>query len=226
MSETRRAVQIISRAETELRSLLRECVESSSYREIQQLAFCAERLSRLRIDLQGDQAALSERIEGGNSAVAEPGPIKRSDGRGPKRKRTRLIATGKGANGREPDRAQSYPRFEREDDKLVKIGWSEKEAREYEHRAPRESVFRVIEAIESHAAARERPFTVDDLRPPQETEPEPSYQTYLTLAWLRSEGYVDRDGKNTYRLISKTLREDSLEAWNGLPDKLERSARL
>jgi hypothetical protein len=92
-----------------------------------------------------------------------------------------------------------YPRFRRDDMQLVKIGWSKKTRSEYEHRAP----FTVVRSVTENLAGRMgdgRISRVEDLAPmtAEGGSVTPSYQTYLSIAWLRSEGLVNRVGRKGY----------------------------
>jgi len=92
-----------------------------------------------------------------------------------------------------------YPRFRRDDTQLVKIGWSKKSRSEYEHRAP----FAVVLTTTQNLAGQMsngRVSRVEDLAPttPEGESATPSYQTYLAIAWLRSEGLVNRVGRKGY----------------------------
>jgi hypothetical protein len=54
-------------------------------------------------------------------------------------------------------------------------------------------------------------------------EPVPSYQGYLTLAWLRAEGVIERDGKDGYRVKSGTLSAERIEKlWESLSERSSR----
>lgn len=97
--------------------------------------------------------------------------------------------------------ASTYPRFKREDDTLVKIGWSKSDKATYEHRSPRSVLDNLVHRIQEISGNGLR-FTTDQLLPMvDETGTElPSYQCYLCLAWLVAEGLVDRHGRQGYTL--------------------------
>jgi hypothetical protein len=114
-----------------------------------------------------------------------------------------------------------YPRFERHGDKLVKIAWSKKDRREYEHRASAEVIFRVAELFQSDRAPA-TPFKMDTLMPfkTRSGAEIPSYQAYLALAWFRSLGAIEPRGENGYAIVVDNLRSTVGDAWNNLPDAL------
>jgi len=124
---------------------------------------------------------------------------------------------GRVASGR-----KIYPRFEREGDaKLIKIGWSKKERREYEHRTPRDIVLRVAELI-SESVKPGRIFTIERLMPMKDAQGAeiPSYQTYLALAWFRVLGIVKAKGKEGYQYEDGRLQAESLlKAWEAIDSR-------
>ena len=111
-----------------------------------------------------------------------------------------------------------YPRFERDGDRLIKIGWSKRDERVYEHRAPRETVFVVTSALSSKRS--KKVFTMDQVLPLNDNAGHeiPSYQAYLASAWLRSIGVVQRRGKDGYAVANGSLESSKVERlWNDIP---------
>jgi hypothetical protein len=114
-----------------------------------------------------------------------------------------------------------FPRFEVDGEKLVKIGWSKRDKRVYEHRAPREVVFLTFRVL----ASKVRPnslFTMEQVLPvTDEAGSEiPSYQAYLAIAWLRSVGVVQRRGKDGYTLANGSLESSKVEQlWKSVPSR-------
>ena len=99
-------------------------------------------------------------------------------------------------------RTPAYPKFLREGNALLKLGWSRKRKAEYEHRAPREAVLAVAARVAEVVSTRSR-FTVDDLgdvRIAQGEEPISSCQVYLWIAWFRRTGLVLQHGRRGYTL--------------------------
>ncbi len=110
------------------------------------------------------------------------------------------------AETREASRANTqaspYPKFFREGDSLLKLGWSRKSKSEYEHRAPHEAVLAVAGRVAEVASTTSR-FTVEDLgdvRIAQGEEPISSCQVYLCVAWFRRAGLVVQHGWRGYSL--------------------------
>ena len=94
------------------------------------------------------------------------------------------------SNGREPG---DYPKFHREDDKLVKIGWSVKKGKEYRHTCTIEDVIRLTSRI-AEAGPGGKPVK---LRPVLDSLDESlvNHQVYTVIDWLKSEGLLKHDGR-------------------------------
>lgn len=127
----------------------------------------------------------------------------------PKRKKRRKRRSRKKAG---------YPRFYLQGDDLVKVGYSRKKG-EYRHRVPKESVDLVVAAIDA-VGKDETLFTAEDFMPVEDKEhgvDVPSYQAYQCLAWLRTEGLVEAQGRQGYRLAALVPLPDGAEArWHAL----------
>jgi hypothetical protein len=112
-----------------------------------------------------------------------------------------------------------FPRFEREGDRLVKIGWSKKNKSTYEHRASQDAVFAVGRHLLSATPAGST-FTMEEISPvPDLSDAEiPSYQVYLTLAWLRHTGTIEKKGCDRYLVRHLASADRELEQlWGRLP---------
>lgn len=111
-----------------------------------------------------------------------------------------------------------YPRFYRQGDDLVKVGYSKKKG-EYRHRVPNETLDLVIAAIDG-VAKEGLLFTAEDFMPVEDKEhggDVPSYQAYQCLAWLKHEGLVEAQGRQGYILnVSGPLDKAGRICWNGL----------
>ena len=115
----------------------------------------------------------------------------------------------------------AYPKFVRRKDQLIKIGWSKKSKREYQHKSPQSVTACVCDALIRIAAASKL-FSTEELFPvfaPDDTEI-PSYQAYLCLAWLRHEGLVTKEGRQGYAVPDpKNLVNSAVEPrWLALPE--------
>ncbi len=97
--------------------------------------------------------------------------------------------------GKPQKRTDVYPKFFRRGDELVKVGWSKKERKEYNHRAPRAAVDATA-AVVGRVGANGRLFNGDALLPLKNTNGEtiPDYQVYVALAWFKELDVIEQRG--------------------------------
>ena len=202
MGTVNEARQVLVVAEGRLRQLIERGVREQRYGEVAEIAGLAQGVAAL---LQGRAPVLStsfpvvsaERRQRGGPGVAVPS-------------RESVARSGK----------PGYPRFERDGDKLVKVGWSKKNKAAYEHRAPREAVVAFSRHL-SRSVQEGKLFAVEDLLPvpdPATSGELPAYQVYLVLAWLRHVGAIDKRGRDGYVLRRSGLSDAILdEHWERLP---------
>ena len=115
-------------------------------------------------------------------------------------------------------RKSKYPIFKRSGDNLVKIAWSKASKAEYQHQAPKNVIFALVEKMAAVASA-DALITMDNVLPlATADQPEvPTYQSYACLAWLREIGVVEQHGRQGYsvRPIDESL--NTIEsAWKEL----------
>lgn len=159
------------------------------------------------------------------SSMSDPGVPKRfqtrSD-RGTEAFQSQPGPNSVGAKSRPPTVGKKYPRFSRHADNLVKVGWSKKARKEYQHQAPKR-VLDVLTATIQSISAKSPQFTIEELLP-RITErggtETPSYQTYLCVAWLRGEDLLQQHGRQGYSVRDRTTFADSVEkVWELMPSK-------
>jgi hypothetical protein len=113
-----------------------------------------------------------------------------------------------------------YPKFLREGNNLVKLGWSPSEKAEYEHKSPRKTLPLLIVAI-SKIGSNGKRFSMDKVLPlvdPTDGNRVPDYQVYLCLAWLKNLGFLTRHGRQGYSLTTRAPIEALIEThWAALP---------
>lgn len=193
------AENVLAGAEVSLRQLMERGLKEHRYADVARIANMADSLASL---LQGQHL---RRTSVGDGVRSGASPL-RSAGRS-KKPRSRASARG-------------YPRFERDGDRLVKVGWSKKKKKAYEHRAPREAVTAIGTHLAAHVSAG-GVFTIDQLMPVPDSmagDEVPGYQVYLTVAWLRHVGAVEKKGRDGYILRSKSLAAHDLDQlWTKLP---------
>lgn len=198
--------KILGDAEGSLRELIERALAAGQYADVATIARTADTIAQLRRGNDGESPSSSQthhadasqdsRPTGGSPRVARKSRERRQQG-------------------------TDFPRFERDGEKLVKIGWSKRDERVYEHRAPRDVVFLVSTAI-SRKVEPKALFTMDRILPVNDAAGAevPSYQAYLALAWLRSLGLVQRKGKEGYALVNGALGDSTLQRlWNAVPGR-------
>ena len=116
-----------------------------------------------------------------------------------------------------------YPRFLREKDELVKLGWSPREKGPYEHRVSKCAVDSVTSAVATNGKAGTR-FAIDEiatsLARAKVTGQIPSYQIYAVFAWLKWAGMVLQHGRQGYTVVRPQTFVPSVEAaWQSLPQR-------
>jgi hypothetical protein len=104
-----------------------------------------------------------------------------------------------------------YPRFVREGDNLVKIGWSKSQRAEYEHKSPKRLLAVLCESLTSANGKRIAMNKVLPLKDPMTGSAFPDYQSYVCLAWLKSAGLVTQHGRQGYSLPKGIELEKSVE---------------
>jgi len=197
MDAVRQALKILCESEDALSALMREALEEQKYRDVALVAPITGSLRELISSLQVESSE--------NGRVESTGDLTPARRRSAPRKPKRSV------------RRHEYPRFERDGERLVKIGWSRKKKEEYEHRAPKEAVSAFVAAVGQ--ADLPGGFRMDTLLPLKDATGEevPSYQAYLALAWLRSLDIITGDGKGGYRIDKTRLTPESVEGeWKGL----------
>jgi len=116
-----------------------------------------------------------------------------------------------------------YPQFLREKQDFVKLGWSAKEKKPYEHRVPKVSLDVALSAVASCGKTGHR-FTMNDILKAvigsKGAEPIPSYQVYAVVSWLKWAGMVLQHGRQGYNVVRPQSFISSVEAaWQSLPQR-------
>lgn len=190
--------KIIFEAELALRKLIERGLQEQRYSEIAEIANLVQGLVKL---LQP------------NGAPPSPAPTAA-------RSREAL------QSGRHSGKRDEYPRFERDEERLTKVGWSKRKKEPYEHRAPRSAVVSVARRISSIPEGKV--FLMESLLPITDvtTGTElPAYQIYLTLAWLRTRGAIRKKGRDGYILKAGALSDDVLQnLWERTPARSSSAA--
>lgn len=194
MDKISEAKSALASAESRIRELIESAAREGRYSDVAELAAMARGL---------------QKIGGMNGSTApDVTPLARAV--------SKVTATLEAADGKpkQPAKrdAKEFPRFERQGDRLVKLGWSKRDKTIYEHKAPKEVAKAVC--LKLAELSDKGVFRMEDnfpMRLADESEV-PSYQAYLVLAWLRDMGSVTKDGKDGYRWTVDAFGETDFEA--------------
>lgn len=198
------ALTKLGECESELRRLLAEAAKEGDYGSVLRIAGLAQAVSALVAEGRG---------------TARPAAVP-SD---PSTNGSPHGTTAAHAGGRTARASvDAYPRFFRRGNELVKVGWSKKERKEYNHRASRSAVDAVAAAVRQ-VGARGRLFTGDKLLPlknPTDGSRIADYQAYVALAWLKELAVVKQTGRKAGYILSPDKQVDSMitAAWPELAE--------
>jgi len=200
MDTEKDAIAILHDAERSLRGLIHKRLTEQRYNDVASIARLADSLSQL---LQ--PASESPSPQGRGQGEGDPPlPVvfrsaQRATSAPPRKSKTTI-------------KKKEYPKFVREGDRLVKIGWSKTNKTTYEHKAPYEAVTAVVRQLSARVTPG-KTFTIEDVVPVPDISNNgevPVYQVYLTLAWLRSLGLVVRKAKDGYVAVRGALESDRM----------------
>ena len=204
MNRLDKANKTLTSAESSVRTLVADAANVGDYDEALKLTNLAKAIANLAKSVASGE-------ESGASAMPKLKATETPRGQHPN-------GTAKPRSSKKSTRI-CYPRFIQSNGDLVKVGWSKSASREYQHKAPREVLSAVAEAIKAQR--------MDDgvLRPPQEFLPLtnakgeqiPDYQSYLCIAWLRDIGIVERQGRHGYSVPDPSGIDGRIaDAWQQL----------
>jgi hypothetical protein len=203
-----RCIQALHGAESAIRTTIEEALATQAYSDVAFLAACADSLARLIHEIatgQVNQPVVTDPQQSVNAeppaaaAVAQPGSA-----------RSVRVAP--------PSSKRAYPWYMKDGDRLVKIAWSKKERKPYEHRAPRPIINILIEAIRKKKGDG-KIFETAEVLPLKSPSGEeyPSYQSYMALGWLRQVGAIAKKGRDGY-VLRPGITSNKLDSlWNAIP---------
>jgi hypothetical protein len=198
-----KAVAELRRAESELRTIAGSAVVQGDYAGVTQIVTWAQSL-----------ASIISSVDSLDNAESDLGGVSSDSKIGETRRQRPVVKS-------------DYPRFFRDGTAVIKIGWSKKERREYEHRLPGPAFESIVDRIAVIGAAG-KAFSTDELFAVHDAEGQsvPSYQVYAGLSLLQSAGLLDRHGRGGYSVIdSQNFRTIALGHWRNLPRKLRNSTK-
>jgi hypothetical protein len=213
MDPRSQATEVIHGAEADLRNLLLRSAQLGDYEAVRVLAEWANQLKQM-VEQNGETDRQPHLLDGQTSAPLEVNPSKTAN--------RQYATTGKhgGRKTRRKAARGEYPKFLRDGEELLKIGWSKRTWANYRHKAPKRVVHALAKALLAKGKSGAR-FVMEEvlpLRDPESTIDVPSYQAYLILAWLRKENLVVQHGREGYSLRPEVNLPDAIEErWNHLP---------
>jgi hypothetical protein len=152
-----------------------------------------------------------------------PGPSSRPTSKSHKAARDAAQPSQNAPNGSDRlsrHKESRFPQFVREQDDLVKLGWSSRDEKVYEHRVSKGTVNVVTRAVAGKGKLGQR-FSMDQLltsiHPEKGDEAIPSYQVYAVISWLKENGMLLQHGRQGYTVVRPQTFTDSVQtAWEAL----------
>ncbi len=205
MSDTmERGTELLRRLEQDLRVLVREAASTGDYESVMALTFWARSIASL----------IARRLEQATAVLAEADDVQLFPAN---RSRDKKASTAR----RKPAKGE-YPRFLRQANNLVKVGWSRRGKEEYEHKVSEGIVMLIARGIAKAGLNGELTPTEKFLSAvtSEGAAEVPEYQVYVVLAWLRSLGLVTQHGRRGYTISQPNdLTPQVRSFWEQLPKK-------
>lgn len=203
-----RAIEALRQTESTLRGIITEAFDAKAYGELARVAGAADSVAALLSAISDTSATTI-----GSASFLDPAADST-------RKRVSTLRSTPARQALPPAvRRAVYPRFLRDGERLVKIAWSKKERRQYEHRAPQVIIQTLLEAVRKRKGEGKL-FQAADVLPLTNANGEdyPSYQSYLALSWLRHAGIITKKGREGYVLkVGAATPEKVGRLWASLP---------
>ena len=204
-------LETLNHCEAELQQIAAEAMARGDYAEARRGLELAEQVSGL-----GQKLGVSTTLAKPSRPDASVNPTRRSVPRKSVKGPAKPTAKRRAAH-------KAYPRFARDGDKLIKIGWSKRTKKEYTHKAPRAAIEAFFTHLRKHTQD-ERLFTIDDVTPvpdPENNGDLPAYQVYMAIAWLRSLDVLFKHGRNGYSVDHAAIKDKPLaQVWKQLPSRV------
>lgn len=187
----------LATAEREARIALTSAIESHQFDRAKSLVEVIAAIATARKALAGE--AIERAADGQSDAAPAAVPSTSADDQPP------------APTSRSRTRSSQYPFFERDGDRLIKVGWSSKARSTYEHRVSEALVRDVCKAFGSRPKSR-KPLRIESVLPLHDSAGTeiPTYQVYLVLKWLQHLGVAERRGKDGYRISASALGDEAV----------------
>jgi hypothetical protein len=203
----REAIHSLEQYERSLRKLMSDASADGDYASVLRIADLAKAINGLAAEARSTSGGVSPLPAADATSIDSAGHAK-SNG----------ASSGAGlmlAARRTAPSVEAYPKFFRRGDELVKVGWSKKERKEYNHRASRRAVDATAAAIKQ-VGAKGKLFNGEAILPLKDAtdgSAVPGYQAYVALAWLTRLGVVEQHGvRGGYTLATGKQDESAIAA--------------
>jgi hypothetical protein len=206
------ATRLLENCERSLRKLVAEAAGEGDYLGVQKINDLAKAIAALAAEGRSTPDPTLMPLMPSANMDSKNGTVNHS---------ASVAATKVGMRKARPS-VDVYPKFFRRGDELVKVGWSKKDRKEYNHRAPRGAVDAAAAAVRL-IGAKGKMFNGDALLPlkdPTASSAIPDYQAYVALAWLKHLGVVEQHGRRSgYTLVpEKQIDSTITAAWPELAE--------
>ncbi len=214
----RKIESVLDSAESSLGDLVQSALRQKSYDDIGRLVEALAHLEKVRQALnlpQSKRASIGQDMKVSKRA-SEVAIEKKSGSPLPDTKLK--IEARRGRKQENEQSATNYPKFLKDESRLIKVGWSRKKKAEYMHRVPKEAIYIFAEHLEKNVGAQSL-FEIENLFPILAASGEeiPGYQIYVIIAWLRTVGTIVKKGRDGYIIQKNTgLRGEINELWTNL----------
>ncbi len=214
MDSVQKARSVLEAAEVSLRKIAAETLEAKRYADVAEIARLADGLSSL-LALSGSYPS-GDRVTSPTGRVAGDVEVAAS---GRASLKNAHVANAGSRKGR-------YPKFVRDESRLMKIGWSKKKRHSYAHRSPKDSVMTVVEQLADRQSRRSF-FRVEEVMPVRSAATKanvPAYVVYMTVAWLQQGGVIRKGGREGYAIVPKGgFRQAAEQLWDATPLAIDAS---
>jgi hypothetical protein len=204
MSHKARAATALHDAEKRLREIASDALAEGDYASVDSITQWAKVLSDLQpksiADIPEKPSSRARPLVSGSSSETNLATTKERP----------MVAT--------ETNAAAFPRFERHSKRLVKLGWSSRDKRIYEHRASYDAAEEICKRF-VEKAGNKKILKIEKVLPMKTEDGEelPSYQVYLVLKWLQHHGVVEKQGKDGYLIADPDFSFKSI--WETTPAK-------
>jgi len=179
-----RAFQILSAAEEQLRKVMSEAANKGDYSAVMQLTAWAQKLSELGETYETPTSGKAMKV-----AIID-NHTQRTSGKSKKR----VAKRGRSSN--------LYPKFYKRGENLIKVGWSKRLKKEYQHSSPNRYLLLLGRKL-GDIPGSNKLITMDDVFPIIDSSDEsevPGYQVYLCFAFLKKLELIRPHGRQGYSL--------------------------